>query len=233
MYRPTHFEPPGPQAIERLVAEHPLGWLVTGTLPATAAAGGAGPTLEPRLTANPLPWRWVGTTPGATPGALQAGDSSPTRLVGHVARANPVWRETPAGSEVLVLFQGPQAYVTPSWYPGKTEHGKVVPTWNYVVAQARGRLRIHDDREWLRSLVGDLTDQHEARREHPWAVSDAPQDYIETMLRAIVGVEVEVVEWTGKWKVSQNRLPADRLGVQDGLRAEGGPAADLADWMPG
>lgn len=228
MYRPSHFEPPGPQALQRLVAEHPLGWLVTCAAPAPVLDDVQAP-MPPRLTSNPIPWRWV----DGPPGDPAAGVAASTRLVGHVARANPVWRETLPDSEVLVLFQGPQAYVTPSWYPAKAEHGKVVPTWNYVVAQARGRLRIHDDRDWLRALVGDLTDQHEAPREHPWAVTDAPDDYIETMLRAIVGVEVEVREWTGKWKVSQNRAPADRRGVAAGLRAQGGPAADLADWMPG
>ena len=218
MYLPRHFEAPGPQAIERLLHEHPLGLLIT------TAAGPDGP----RLTANPLPWRWE---PG--PAAADAATMRRGRLVGHVARANPVWRETLPDAEVLVVFQGPQAYVSPSFYPSKAAHGKVVPTWNYVVAQARGRFVVHDDREWLHALVSELTRRHEAARAHPWAVSDAPDDYIESMLRAIVGVEVEVREWVGKWKVSQNRSEDDREGVARGLGQAGGPAAGLLDWMNG
>jgi transcriptional regulator len=138
-------------------------------------------------------------------------------LRGHVARANPVWREAD-GREVLVIFQGPQAYVTPSWYPSKRETGQVVPTWNYAVVHAYGRLVVHDDREWLRTLVTRLTDQQEAGRQQPWRVDDAPPDYVDRMLGAIVGIEIPVSRLAGKWKVSQNRSEADRSGVAEGLR---------------
>lgn len=119
------------------------------------------------------------------------------------------------------MFQGPQAYISPSFYPSKAEHGKVVPTWNYVMVQARGRLRAIDDAAWLRAFVTRLTEQHEAPRAAPWAVSDAPDDYIASMLRAIVGIEIELTALTGKWKVSQNRTAADRAGVARGLHDAG------------
>jgi transcriptional regulator len=146
-------------------------------------------------------------------------------LRGHVARANPLWRQSPQG-EVLAVFQGPQAYVTPSWYPSKREHGRVVPTWNYAVVHARGPLVVHDDRDWLRDLVSRLTDARETGLPRPWGVGDAPADYIERMLEAIVGIEIPVRSIEGKWKVSQNRAQADRDGVAAGLRERGTPEAD-------
>jgi transcriptional regulator len=127
-----------------------------------------------------------------------------------------------------VVFQGPQAYVSPSYYPSKAEHGKVVPTWNYCVAQARGRLRAIEDAAWLHAFVSRLTDHHEAARAQPWAVADAPSDYVDTMLRGIVGIELVLSTLTGKWKVSQNRSAADRAGVARGLAAAGAPAELLA-----
>ena len=141
-------------------------------------------------------------------------------LHGHVARANPLWRQAD-GQEVLVIFQGPQAYVTPSWYPSKRETGQVVPTWNYAVVHAHGTLVVHDDREWLRALVTRLTDQQEAGLPQPWRVADAPADYLEHMLGAIVGIEIPLARLSGKWKVSQNRTAADRAGVAEGLGSQG------------
>jgi transcriptional regulator len=146
----------------------------------------------------------------------RAGDGALGTLRSHVVRANPVWGEA-AGSAVLAAFQGLQAYITPSWYPPKAATAKVVPTWNYAVVHARGTLRVTEDAAWLRALVGRLTDVHEAPRAHRWQVDDAPADYIEQMLRAIVGIEIEVIRLQGKWKVSQNRSAADRAGVANGL----------------
>jgi len=145
------------------------------------------------------------------------------RLVGHVARANPVWREAPEGSAALAIVLGPDAYVTPAWYPSKREHGKVVPTWNYVAIHAHGTLRFFQDRERLLDVVTRLTDAHEARRGsgEPWKVSDAPADYLDGMLKAIVGVELTLTRLEGKWKASQNKGEADRRGIEEGLRAEG------------
>jgi transcriptional regulator len=143
------------------------------------------------------------------------------RLVGHLARANPCWRETPASSEALVIFLGPDAYVTPSWYATKRETGKVVPTWNYLTIHARGRVTFFDDNDRLLDLVTRLTDREEQPRTAPWKVTDAPADYVDGMLQAIVGVELEITRLEGKWKASQNRTAADREGVAAGLEAEG------------
>jgi transcriptional regulator len=145
--------------------------------------------------------------------------------VGHVARANPQWREIGAGLDALVVFQGADAYVSPSWYAAKREHGKVVPTWNYVIVQARGRARIHDDPAWLRTQVGMLTDHHEADRAQPWAVRDAPDDFVAGQLKGIDGVEIEIASLDGKAKLSQNRSAADRAGVRDGLAQAHDPVA--------
>lgn len=154
-------------------------------------------------------------------------------LRGHVARANPLWRAHPPERKVLAIFHGPQAYVSPGWYPAKAEHGKVVPTWNYLVVQALGTLTVHDDADWLRAQVSALTAQQEEGREAAWQVSDAPPDYIDQMLRAIVGLEIRIETLTGKWKASQNRNAADRAGVFFGLQRERDAAArQLANTIP-
>ena len=153
-------------------------------------------------------------------------DPQPTpngTLLGHVARGNPLWLE--AGAEVLAIFQGPQGYVTPAWYPSKQEHGKVVPTWNYAMVHAHGTLVVHDDAQWLHAFVTRLTDSQESLRAQPWAVSDAPADYIATMVKGIVGIEIPIRKFEGKWKMSQNRLPQDKAGVVAGLEAAGNNAS--------
>ena len=190
MYLPAHFEEKRAEVLHAAVRAHPLGLLITH--------GEAG------LDANPIPFM------------LDVDEAGAATLRGHVARANPLWRDA-QGSDTLVVFQGPQAYVSPGWYASKADTGKVVPTWNYVVVQARGPLRVHDDAAWLHAFVSRLTERHEAPRSTPWAVGDAPADYIATMLRAIVGIEIPVSALTGKWKVSQNRSAADRDGVARGL----------------
>ncbi len=138
-------------------------------------------------------------------------------LYGHLARANPHWRDLAAGSEGLVIFQGPEAYVSPSFYPSKAEHGKVVPTWNYLAVHAYCQAQVFEDPERLLALVSQLADRHEAGRERPWSVGDAPADYIAGMLRAIVGFALPITRLEGKWKLSQNRSAADIAGVRDGL----------------
>jgi transcriptional regulator len=135
-------------------------------------------------------------------------------LLGHVARANPVWKTPPTSS--VVVFQGPQSYVTPSWYPTKREGGKVVPTWNYAVVHAHGLPRFLHDKDELHALVSRLTDRHEAARAHPWSVNDAPREYTQAMLGAIVGLEIEITKLQGKFKLSQNRAPVDQKGVLAG-----------------
>ncbi|MEP7297480.1 MAG: FMN-binding negative transcriptional regulator [Burkholderiales bacterium] len=196
MYLPKHFEETRPEVLHALIRAQPLGLLVT--------LNDAG------LQANSIPLL-LDADPAGGPGILRA----------HVARANPVWRETRGEVESLVVFQGPQAYISPGWYPSKAEHGKVVPTWNYVMVQARGTLRAIDDAAWVHAFVSRLTAQHEAVQAKPWAVADAPPDFVDTMTRAIVGIEITLTALTGKWKVSQNRSAADRAGTASGLRATG------------
>ena len=143
------------------------------------------------------------------------------RLVGHLARANVHWRRMVEDSPALAIVSGRDTYVSPSWYATKAEHGRVVPTWNYSVVHLRGRLRIHDDPEWVRALVTRLTDRHEQPREEPWQVTDAPGNYIDKNLRPIVGVELVVESVEAKAKLSQNRSDEDRSGVAAGLAADG------------
>jgi transcriptional regulator len=144
-------------------------------------------------------------------------------LRGHIARANPQWRRATAGVQALAIFLGPDAYITPAWYETKRQTGKVVPTWNYVAVHAYGPLEFYEDADRLLALVTKLTETHEAGRAQPWAVSDAPEDFIAGMLRAIVGFELPIARLDGKWKMSQNRPAADRAGAVAGLTAEGGP----------
>jgi transcriptional regulator len=143
------------------------------------------------------------------------------RLVGHLARANGHWRRIVDGSPALAVVTGADTYVSPSWYASKAEHGRVVPTWNYSVVHLRGRVVVHDDPQWVRALVTRLTDRHEQQRAEPWAVADAPEDYVEKNLRPIVGVEVVVESVEAKAKLSQNRSDEDRAGVAAGLAADG------------
>ena len=140
-------------------------------------------------------------------------------LYGHLAKANPQWRDLQNGSDALVIFAGAEAYISPAFYPAKTEHGKVVPTWNYIAVHAYGKVEVFTDAERLLRLVSALTDRHEAGRAQPWAVSDAPADYIDGMLKAIVGFALPIDRVIGKRKLSQNRSAADMAGVREGLAA--------------
>lgn len=158
---------------------------------------------------------------------LETGDGEYGTLHGHIARANPQWRALADGAEALVVFNGPDAYVSPAWYAAKAEHGKVVPTWNYAVVHARGTPLALEDAASVLRIVSTLTDTHEARQAHPWQVGDAPPEYIDQLLRAIVGIEIPVEQLVGKWKVSQNRSADDRAGVAAGLRAQD-PADPMA-----
>ncbi|SRR6266568_4728436 len=143
------------------------------------------------------------------------------RLVGHVARANPQWRTTPDGSAALAIALGPDAYVTPSWYPSKHQTGRVVPTWNYVAIHAHGTVRFFQERDRLFDVVARLTERHEHPRPVHWKVTDAPPDYLDSMLKGIVGVELTITRINGQWKASQNKGEADRRGVEEGLRSDG------------
>ena len=204
MYLPKYFEETRIQILHELIRVHPLGALVTLT--------------PSGLDANHIPFE---VDPDPAPfGTLR----------GHIARANPLWRDFSRGVEALAIFQGPGTYISPSWYPTKRESAKVVPTWNYAVVHAHGALRVIDDRAWLRGFVEKLTNRHEAGRRDPWKVTDAPSDFIEKQLGAIVGLEISITRLIGKWKVSQNRPPPDRDGVVQGLSQEGRhSAAAMAD----
>jgi len=166
------------------------------------------------------------------PVLLEAGEGAFGTLYGHLARGNPQWKQTDRNVEALAIFMGPDAYISPSWYAAKAEHGKVVPTWNFVTVHARGQIEFFDDRDRLLPLVTKLTDRHEGKRTDPWQVSDAPADFIDSHLKAIVGFRLPIARIEGKWKLSQNRSEADRRGVVDGLRAGGDTAdRDVADLM--
>jgi transcriptional regulator len=143
-------------------------------------------------------------------------------LTGHIARANPQWRTAKPEARSLAIFTGPESYISPAWYPTKQQTGKVVPTWNYVAVHATGRVRFFDDAESLRRIVTRLTDTHEGPRVDPWAVTDAPEDFVAAMLKAIVGFELVIERLEGKWKMSQNRPAQDSAGVVEGLTREGG-----------
>lgn len=142
------------------------------------------------------------------------------RVIAHMARANPHWRSITDGAPALMIVHGPEAYISPSWYATKTEHGRVVPTWNYLAVHLTGPVHIHQDPQWLRRAVTDLTNHHERTRAEPWHVNDAPADFVSAQLRAIVGVEMQVARFEGKAKLSQNRSAPDQLGVIGGLRRE-------------
>jgi len=196
MYQPPAFRETRVDVLHALIRTHPLGLLI--------CTGEDGPL------ANPLPF------------LLDTSADEKATLRAHMARANPAWRaisERPDVS-VLVVFQGPQAYVTPSWYETKKLTGKVVPTWNYAVVQARGRATVTEDPEWLRAQVASLTDTHESDRPNRWTVDDAPNTFIDAQIKGIVGVSVEVADLQGKWKMSQNRPVEDREGVAAGYNEE-------------
>jgi transcriptional regulator len=190
MYCPSLFREERIEVQHTLIRDHPLGLLIS-----YARSG---------LLANLVPF------------VLKTGDSPRGVLQAHVARANPQWRELD-GQAVLVVFRGPDAYVSPSLYATKTETGKVVPTWNYAMVQARGTARIRDQADWLTPQLNALTNAQEAGRARPWAVSDAPADYVEAQKKAIVGIEIQIDVLDGKWKVSQNQPEANRRSVVAGF----------------
>ncbi len=193
MYIPKHHEETDQDVLHALIRAHPLGAWAT--------------LCEGELVVNHVPF------------LLEAAHETNGTLVCHVARANPVWRTFSRTSRSIVSFQGVDAYISPSWYPTKHVHGKAVPTWNYAVVHVHGMPRVIEDRDWLLSHVTQLTNTNEQGHALPWHVTDAPTDYVERMLEMIVGIEIPIETLVGKWKVSQNRPTADKLGVVAGLTA--------------
>jgi transcriptional regulator len=203
MYVPKHHEESDISVLHALVRSHPLGtWVTQG---------------DGELLANHVPFF-------VDPARGKFGT-----LIGHVARANRVWQSFSKTVDSVVVFQGPQTYITPSWYPSKHAHGKAVPTWNYAVVHAHGLPRVIEDREWLLQHVNQLTNVHEARQALPWKVTDAPAEFTDKLLQSIVGIEIPITRLVGKWKVSQNRPEPDKLGVVAGLLARGdAPSKEMA-----
>ncbi|AOJ78772.1 FMN-binding negative transcriptional regulator [Burkholderia ubonensis] len=195
MYVPAHFAESNPDALRELIVQHPFGSLVTH--------GRSG------LDANHLPFELV------------AGDGGLGELHAHVARANPVWQDVADGGEVLVIFRGGDAYISPSWYPSKHATHRQVPTWNYVAVHAHGRVTVRDDERFVRGVVARLTRTHEAALPEPWKMGDAPKDYLDTMLQSIVGLQIEITRLVGKRKLGQNKAVEDIRGAADALIANG------------
>ena len=195
MYLPAHFAETRPEELQRIIREHPLGMLVTH--------GSHG------LDADHIPFEY------------DPGEDGLGVLSAHVARANPVWQRCPSGTPVMVVFRGAQAYVSPNWYPSKHETHRQVPTWNYEVVHAHGTLTVHDDERFVRRIVARLTRRHEAAEPRPWRMGDSAPEFIDGMLRNIVGIEIAVASLVGKRKLSQNKEARDRLGAADTLAARG------------
>ncbi|WP_179713924.1 FMN-binding negative transcriptional regulator [Paraburkholderia bryophila] len=193
MYMPAHFEENRPEVLHRLIGEQPLGALITN-----------GPN---GLDANHVPFE------------LDVAPAGGVILRAHVARANPVWQEAATHPDALVIFQGPTAYISPNWYPSKHDAHRQVPTYNYMVVHAHGRIVVRDDEAFVRGLVARLTRKMEAGEPVPWKMGDAPADFIAQMLGAIVGIEIEVTRLVGKWKLGQNKAAADRRGAAETLLA--------------
>ncbi|OWT72788.1 MULTISPECIES: FMN-binding negative transcriptional regulator [unclassified Achromobacter] len=194
MYVPEHFAVPDVDKIHDLIRANPFGMLLTH--------GSAG------LDANHLPFE------------LETGAT--TALHAHVARANTLWQDVKDGDEVLVVFRAGDAYISPNWYPSKHELHKQVPTWNYMVAHAHGRITVRDDERYVRGVVARLTRTHEATQPKPWKMTDSKAEYIDTLLKAIVGIQVEVTRLVGKYKLSQNKERRDIEGAGEGVMAQGG-----------
>lgn len=195
MYLPAHFEESRPEVLHELIARHPLGVLITH------GEGG--------LDANHMPFE------------LDPATGSQGMLLAHVARANPVWRELRDGDEVLVVFRAEHGYISPNWYPSKHELHRSVPTWNYMVVHAHGKVTVRDDERFVRGLVARLTRTHEASQPVPWKMTDSSPEFIDSMLQAIVGLEVEITRLVGKFKLSQNRDARDLEGAAKALIARG------------
>ena len=236
MYLPRHFTVTDVEQITAFVAAAHSADLVTfdGTKPVSTLLPVIWDRPDSGTLASGVPDPDAESDGDAGPGAGADGAGEPGfgRLLGHIAIANDQWKTALPGAQALAIVRGPQAYISPSWYESKARHGRVVPTWNYEAVHLTGTIGFHTDPEWLRAFVTRLTRLHEGGREHPWAVTDAPPDYIDGQLRAIVGVELTITAIEAKQKLSQNRSDLDRAGVVTGLRDQPDPgSAVIADLM--
>ena len=203
MYLPPHFAQNQPEELQRILTQHPLGVLVTHT--------------EGQLDADHIPFEFVASE--GPHGVLRA----------HVARANPLWQRCPSGTPVLVIFRAAESYISPNWYPSKHVSHRQVPTWNYEVVHAHGTLSVHDDERFVRGLVARLTRRHESNEPQPWKMGDSEPAFIDTLLRNIVGIEIQITALVGKSKLSQNKDAADRLAAAATLETRG--HTDMAQSM--
>ena len=191
MYNPTRFQETRPEVLSALMQQFPLATIITSQ--------------DGDICADHIPLQWV------------AGEQGHGKLIGHVARANPIWKHAD-GQQVLVIFQGPQAYISPNWYASKAEDPRVVPTWNYAVVHVQGNLGLMSDLHWMRNHVSQMTDTHEPTYQSQWKLNDAPEEYVQMMLNAIVGIEIRISSLVGKFKLSQNRSAQDYAAVLDELK---------------
>lgn len=191
MYIPSHFKEENPEALEQTIREYGFGMLIVAD--------------DQGIEVNHVPFH-----------LSSPDENSVLYLQCHLARSNSVWKRL-EGAKVLAVFKGPDAYISPSWYPGKTEHGRVVPTWNYLAVHAEGIAKVVQDQDWLRRHLNNLTDQHESAMPDPWSVSDAPKDFTDRLMQAIVGIEIKIENLSGKLKASQNQPEGNRAGVKAAL----------------
>jgi transcriptional regulator len=204
MYIPAHFDEKRDDVLYQLIVDHPLATIVT--------FGRDG------LAANHIPF------------LLERAAEGHGALIGHVARNNPLWHDHDVDVDALVIFEGPSAYISPNWYTTKQETHEVVPTYNYTVVHAYGRIIVHDDARWVRGAIGKLTKAMEASQPVPWRMADAPSDFLRRQIEQIVGIEIPIARLSGKWKTSQNRVASDRAGVVGGLRKSGNASQmEMAD----
>lgn len=197
MYIPSHFAENDPHKLQQYIRDYSFGLLITAD--------------EHGIEANHVPF-YLKIDESSSLGVLQC----------HVARGNSVWQRLERNSSVLAVFQGPEAYISPSWYPSKAETGRVVPTWNYVAVHVQGNANVIQDAGWLKQHLCQLTDQHESGMAEPWSVDDAPSDFTEALMRGIVGIEISIEGISGKLKASQNQPERNRAGVKVGLAVRGG-----------
>lgn len=222
MHTPKVFAQTDLEKLQQLISEFPLATLmVSHTRPGLSDTVTDKP--KPELQAYHLPF------------ALEE-QGGWQQLQGHIAKANPLWREVSEGAEVLLVFNGPNGYISPNYYPTKKQHGRAVPTWNYAVVHVRGNIRFVQEPDWIKRVIGDFTHQQEHQQElhqaKPWSMADAPEDYIERLVSAVVGVAIEVTEITGQWKMSQNQPPENIEGIIQGLNRVGDQSSfQLAQWI--
>ncbi len=218
MHTPKVFTQVNVEQLQQLISEFPLATLMVSH-PKPGAGNAVADNPKPELQAYHLP-------------LVLVEQDGRQQLQGHIAKVNPLWREVGEGAEVLLVFNGPNGYISPSYYPTKQQHGRAVPTWNYAVVHVRGNIGFVQEPDWIKRVIGDFTHQQERNQARPWSMTDAPENYIERLVSAVVGVAIDVTEITGQWKMSQNQPAENIKGVIQGLNRKGDHSgALLAQWI--